>query len=435
VTERVDLSRARSRHAWWARAASRVAGFGARLVLRLPDGVISRLLGAAAAVAGLLRMEDQRLQVDDVRGIFAEDPEGAHALRRLILDGRREQILAFLRGALRHHVGAADAGRIAVAGPFRRPTRPLAGTARVALVGADPELQALGRACSECEGMAIVDDEDGADALEVGASAEAVEARVGEALAAGRAVSVHHAAVPSAAVLQGWLAAADRSGAVLRVLIPVLHYAPVQRVRELIASGEVGEVGTVRIRATLARTLDGPPTLAPPRTGWLAHPAFDHFALLVAFGGPVREVAAYLDDLAPEGGQGLVACRHAHPGRYGLLECTWSPDLRLPTTLLPHDLEAEVAGSDGILWLRRGMARRTAEAPVAVRVGRSAYTLGVACGLPDRWGEVYARAARELRDALRTGHHPLLAPADLLNAFRARDAGLRAAAHPGVLQV
>jgi predicted dehydrogenase len=431
---RLDLSRARTRHALWARVASRLAAVGARLFLRLPDGVIAALLGAGVTAARLLGMEEQRLQIGDVQGIFAEDPEGARALRRLILEGRDGQILAFLRGALRHHVGAADAGRIVVAGPYLRAKRPLNRTVRVALVGDDPELNALGRAYKGCDGIEVADDVDRADAIEVGVSAEAVVERVGEALAAGRSVSVHHAAVPSAEVLGQWLAEANGSGATVRVLVPVLHYAPVQRVRELIAVGEIGEVATVRVRATLARPLDGP-SPAPPQKSWLVHPAFDHLALLVALGGPVHGLTAYLGDMRPDGGQGLVACRYAHPGRYGLLECAWSPEFAVPTALLPYDLEAEIAGSDGIVWLRRGMARRTLEAPVAVRVGRSAYTLGVESGVPDRWGQVYRRAARELRDALRKGYHPLLAPSDLLAAFRARDAALRAADHPGVLEV
>ena len=93
------------------------------------------------------------------------------------------------------------------------------------------------------------------------------------------------------------------------------------------------------------------------------------------------------------GGQGLVACQFAHPGRYGLLECVFAPHLFIRSDYFPYDLEVEIAGTDGIIWLRRGMAKRTQSPAIEVRVGQRAFSFGAASGIEEDWNWAYREAA------------------------------------------
>jgi len=433
---RIDLERVPRRHGVVARVAGWLLTVGLRLFMRLPGPVVLVLLWVAVLLARRVAGEQAAEQVADVRAVFAGDPRGSVALRRLVLGARTGQLVAFLQGMLRHHLFAAPEERLLVAGPRIGSSRPVRGTLRVAVVGGGHEAARLAAAYRE-QGEVVVSEEitEEVHAVEVVGMGPMPMEHLAEALERGVSVSVHHAALPSAGALEGLRSLAEASGAFLRVLHPALYYPPVHRLRELVVAGELGEVGTIRVRATLGGSGGRAPPCPPDPDAWLTHPAFDHTALLVILGGPARQVCSYLTAMSPLGGQGVIACRFAHPGRYGVLECAHAPGLVLPSEHHPWDLEVEVSGSDGIAWLRRGMARRTWSAPLDVRVGRKAYSLGVESGLPARWARVYDLAAQELVQAMRGGVRPAVSPADLLEAARLRDGAIVAATHPGVLEV
>jgi hypothetical protein len=136
-----------------------------------------------------------------------------------------------------------------------------------------------------------------------------------------------------------------------------------------------------------------------------------------------------------KGGQGLINCKFVHPGRYGLLECTYAPELHVRSDFFPHDLEVEIAGTDGILWLSRGMGKRTQAAPLRVRVAREASTIGVECGLEEEWSSVYATAAGEMVRMVSGRARPLMKPEEILSAFRLQERAYEASRAREVLSV
>jgi predicted dehydrogenase len=194
------------------------------------------------------------------------------------------------------------------------------------------------------------------------------------------------------------------SGVSAAVAYRAWAWPPVRALAALVAEGTLGEVASIRVQAVLGGRGGRLPAVPPDPDGWPCHDAFDHLPLLAILGGPIATVAAYADPMDPvRGGRALVAVGFEAPGRYGLLECVWAPDMTVASEGRPHDLQAEVAGTDGVAWLRRGEGRRAMQAPIQVRVGKEWRTYGVANGLEDAWDARDPRGgapdARALRSA------------------------------------
>jgi hypothetical protein len=207
-------------------------------------------------------------------------------------------------------------------------------------------------------------------------------------------------------------------------------------VAQLLLEGTIGEPSTLRLRATVG--CGGRyPTPAPKAGDWFAHPGFDHFLLMTYLGGPVAKGAAYLNapSEAGRGGSALVSCHFARPGLLGALDCTFAPGMQLPSALFAHDLEVEVAGTDGVLWLTRGMADRTKAAPVSMRVGARAYTLGVESGLADLWETAYLNAAEELRAWCSGARSLLISDEQVSSAYEFKSRVVGMATSPGVVSL
>ncbi len=403
-----------------------------RALVRLPTAWLIWLLttvrrGADFVGAG----NDVRAQLGDMLEVLRDDAAGHHTLRRLVLEARRSQLLSFLRGMLRHHMGLPHHHPDVAApdGASLLPTETVSAEVTVGLVGAGFDLEQLG--CeygrrSECRVIRLGDDghlPPGLDVLEIGPEVREPTEFAAGALEKGLAVSVHHSCLKSHRQLVRLLESARRGRAWLEVFYPYLHYAPLAYTMALLDAGEIGEVTTVRVRATLGRVGEatGTPPQDPP--AYLAHAAFDHFLLLVCLGGAVEKFTAYLNRMdASAGGQGLLAVKYVHPGRYGLLECTFAPQLGLRTDHQPHELEVEIAGTDGIVWLQRGMAARVQAAPVRVRVGRISYSIGVESGLRDSWGHVYQAAVEQrLQRVTRKDGRGIMTEAEIIAAIRLRE--------------
>jgi len=194
------------------------------------------------------------------------------------------------------------------------------------------------------------------------------------------------------------------------------------KMKALLAEDLLGEIGAIRVRAILGGN-GAPQVLAPPfGERPLLHPAFDHFFLLTFLGGPAARLTAYLQPMdAQTGGQAMVAVRHQSAGCYSHLECAYAPELSVRSEYYPHDLTVEVAGTNGIIWLRRGMADRTQEPPLTVRVGREAYTIGIESGMTADWAKVYHEAAAEWLAAIGGRVVTRLTTEQALSAFQLRE--------------
>ena len=420
-----------------------------RFVARIPDPILVPLLRVAAwATVRLTGDPAAAGPVREILEIAETDPAGMNVLRNLLLKGREAQFIALLEGTITHHVGPEPNpppemphGMKRQRNPRRSPKQPL----RVGVVGDDLDAELLCRAYGgrpDCalvpvEPARLLEDEEALmelDLLEVDDPGLIDEAFLLRALEQEVAVSLHHRRVDEPELARRLLLAARRGGGRFRVFCPTLSYPPLLRVKRMLDDDLLGEVCSIRVRATIGGKGGRLPPDPPDPDRYLDHPAFDQFLLLAALGGKLQSVTAYLNPMHPErGGQGLVDCKFASPARYALLECTFSPDLFIRSDYHPYDLEVEVAGSDGIVWMRRGMAKRTQSAPVEVRVGRKAYSVGVECGLPEDWGEAHAQAAALWAAAARGQAVPSMDDATLLSALRLKERVYEAARSPEVI--
>jgi len=415
---------------WIARALRAVAG--------MSDARLAGLLGAVERVLRLFGKTGEDLAaLVELREIAQTDPRGMTLLRNLILEGRQEQLLALLRGTLKHYAFGGPEGRdlegLQPAGKGRGPLL------RLGIAGDHQDLAGLGRAYRErdrCQAAAVRAEEllgreaalEGLSALEISAPALANPDFLRGALSRGVAVSVHHSCFDGPEAVGAALNAAPRHGAPFRVFHPALYYPPVVRLKSLLDASRVGEVCNIRIRATLGGSGGAAAPVAPDPEKYLTHPAFDQLLLMTFLGGEVERVAAYLNPMDPQrGGQGVLSCKFARPGRYGLLELTWAPGLYLRSDHSPHDLEVEVAGSDGILWLTRGMAERTRAAPIRLRVAQESSTIGIEAGLREDWAAVYASAAGEMVRMISARARPLIRSEEIVSAYRLRERAYEAA--------
>jgi len=424
--------------------AARSSVAAARTLGRLPDIILVPVLRAIRRLS-LIGGSDPEAPdpLAEIIEILKNDPEGNRAIRRLMTDNRTGQFTSMIKGLLRHH--AIAPGRIPVHKRIRIPvevpgrekkrTKGRKKKISVGVAGEGYENDRLLEAYNDLPGCIAERIEDlrsgevpAVDILEAADGGDAGAERLAELLDKGIAVSAPCGAITSRDEFVALAGASKRGGAPFRLRYPYLYYPPVRMVRALLDGGEIGEIATIRIRATIGGSGGRHEPVPPDEADYLRHPAFDHFPLLASLGGPPAEVGAYLHAMdGALGGQGLVSCRFEADGRYGILECSYAPGMRFASTAFPYDLEAEVSGTDGIVRLRRGMARRSLEAPIHVRTGRLAYSIGVESGLADEWEQVYRNAAAEMVETLSGKAVGLLSQRELSAAFAAREAANKAA--------
>lgn len=399
-----------------------------RLLARLPRPLLAPVIGAARWLAGTIAKDPNAAgPLVELHEIVRDDARGSEALRRILIEARDSQLVSVAMGAWRHHRQVEPDPTAAYARVTTDDKRSRHSPASIALIGDTAEFAFLREAYRRHPDCRLLETGDadsfaGANGVEIVLDKPAAVAVAVEALARGVAVSAH---LGQAATAEAWMMlrdAAARHGAPLRLMYSYFYYPPAQKVKALTATGFIGEPTTLRIRATLGG-LGATRLLAPPFGEQpLRHPAFDHFPLLTFLAGPAASLTAYLHPMDPaHGGQGLVACRFAAPGRLGLLECAYAPEMFLRSDYFPHEVEIEYTGTDGFLRLRRGMTARTQEPPLIARVGKALHVFGVELGLEDEWGMVYDRAVSEMLDLIGGREVAHLEPDAVLSALRMRE--------------
>lgn len=379
--------------------------------------------------------------IAEIRELLETDPKGAQALRRILLENRKPQALSVIRGILLHYAIGQNGPLVSIS--YEKPQTGLNSSnlpLKIGIAGTDLDAKLLKNAYESLQASELIELADpdqqpnGITAIEITDGRWATDEKVKALIDSRIGISLHSSCIPSSAKLRQWLQLAANTGTPFRVFSPDIYYPPIQAVRKLIQGGQIGEVTTVRIRATLAGSGGKLEAKMPSPNDYLKHPAFDHFLLMAGLGGPLKSTASYLNPMDPKkGGQGLVNCRFAYDGRYGLLECTLAPQMVIRSEFYPYDLEAEIAGTDGTIWLTRGMAERTQEAPVLVRVGQQHFTIGVERGLPTGWESAHLEAAADFIKQLTGRSRPPLSSAEIVSAIGLRESAQQAAGLPGIL--
>ncbi len=417
-----------------------------RRLVRVSDRGLARGLGVLEWILLKVKRDPEAIEpVSELRDIARTEPKGMNLLRNLLLEGRDEQFLYLVGGVMKHHAKPPPQGqkpleRVKVK---KRPQGPV----QLGLAGDHPDLEMMREAYREdpsCKGETFQAEELLSDhrilakvnALEVAHPSLANEDFVTSVLSQNVAVSLHHACLTSPEMLQRSLTASRLTLTPFRVFYPLMHYPPLQRVKRYLQEGLIGEVCCIRVRATIGGKGGRLEPERPDPEQYLDHPAFNHFLLLTYLGGSIEKVTAYLHPMDPEkGGQGLVDVKFTYPGRFGLLECAYAPDLHVRSEHYPYDLEVEVAGSDGIIWMSRGMAKRTQTAPISVRVGQKAFSVGVECGLEEEWSSVYRNAAGDFLDLVRGKGAVWMQDEALISALALKDKVYQAAEAREVLSL
>ena len=180
------------------------------------------------------------------------------------------------------------------------------------------------------------------------------------------------------------IAAAKGSGAVLRVLEDYLFYEPIVKLRDVVASGEIGEPAGIHMK--IVATGRGGWDVGMESYIWQFEQAkdgrgmlvFDHgwhqLAVAHAMFGPVRRIYAWIGatqpapDLAPEvllDAPSTLVWEHEN-GVRGVMDVTLSPDQYFRSDYYTCDERVEVTGSRGYARCNRISAYGIQEPSVVV---------------------------------------------------------------------
>jgi predicted dehydrogenase len=261
------------------------------------------------------------------------------------------------------------------------------------------------------------------------------------AIAAGKHVALQKPMTVDLAEADALIEQAAVAGVRLKVFENFVFYPPIQRAKQLIEEGAIGEPRSIRLKSNAGRSDTA--WEVPPEAGlWRLDPArcgggpmvFDdgHHKFSIAwwlFGGLPAEVHAFIghDELAPGfvlDQPSLVSWRYAD-GRVGSLEVVLSPGLELWTEQYAQDDRVEVTGTEGVLWVMQGHGRLLDVPPVILhRDGRTRTFPEV----PTRWADSFAASVHDFVEALATGRAPALTGEEGREVLRFALAAQRSAA-------
>lgn len=237
------------------------------------------------------------------------------------------------------------------------------------------------------------------------------------AAAAGKHISLQKPMAMSIDECDAIISAASDAGVVLKVFENFVFYPPIQRARQMIDAGEIGEVLSIRLKSAagyspegwqvpaeaMAWRFDNAQSGGGPQvfddghhkfaSAWYLHgmPQTIHAFIGASFGGVLDSPS-------------VVTWQYAD-GAVGTFEATFSPELKLHGKYYGQDDVIEVTGTKGVLWVTRGHGRMLDVAPVVLyRDGRTTHVDDVD---PD-WGTSFVASGQNFVDALLHGGAPVL---------------------------
>lgn len=222
--------------------------------------------------------------------------------------------------------------------------------------------------------------------------------------------------------------AATARGQVVRVFENFLFYPPVSRLVEIVGSGEIGEVLSVR-----QKSLSGDPSqgwdvpldaaawrLDPERCGGgplVFDDGIHKFSIFWALMGVASEIHAWIGATPVEGGAvdapSLVSFRW-DSGAIGNLEVVRGTEVLIATQHYVQDDRVEVTGNRGVAWVNRGHGRLLEEPALRVyRDGKVTDHHDLVTG----WDASFVLATKDFIEAVREGRSSLLTPAQHLEVL------------------
>jgi predicted dehydrogenase len=238
---------------------------------------------------------------------------------------------------------------------------------------------------------------------------------------AGKHVSVQKPMALSAAEADQMIDAAQAAGVMLRVYENFVYYEPAVRARQMIETGEIGEVRAVRMHISTGTSSTG---WEVPLSAWAwrfdeakcggGPLVFDHgyhlFSLAHYLGGPVERVYAWIESTPIASGANVdapavIMFRYEAPRRYGVLDVEHTPEMKIDSDYYADDDRVEVIGEKGILFINRYTAR-TVDLPELML-----FKDGKTTAIPiegSEWHDSFVAATQDLIEKLRRGGQPRL---------------------------
>lgn len=241
---------------------------------------------------------------------------------------------------------------------------------------------------------------------------------------AGKHVSVQKPMALSAAEADQMIAAANKGGVTLRIYETFVFYAPAVRAKEMIDSGEIGEIRAIRMHVNTG-TADSAWKVPLSAWAWRFNEkqcgggplVFDHgyhlFSLGYYLGGPVEKVYAWIDrtPVAESAGvlktdaPAMIMFKFKSSRSYGQLDIEYTPKMRIYSDYYADDDRIEVIGEKGILFINRYTAR-TVDLPELMLFKNGKTTPIPVDGV--EWHDSFIAATEDFIEKLKTGGQPRL---------------------------
>jgi predicted dehydrogenase len=245
-----------------------------------------------------------------------------------------------------------------------------------------------------------------------------------QAAQAGKHISVQKPMALSAAEADEMIAAATKSGVLLRVYETFVYYAPAMRARTMIEAGEIGQVRAVRMHVNSGT---GDTSWKVPLSAWLwrlnekqsggGPLVFDHgyhlFSLGYYLGGPVEKVFAWIDKTPlPEAAgvfsvdaPAMIIFQYKAAHCYGQLDIEHTPKMRIYSDYYADDDRIEVIGEKGVLFINR-YTTKTVDLPPLMLFKDGKTTEVVVQGV--EWHDSFIATTQDFIEKLKTGGQPRL---------------------------
>lgn len=238
-----------------------------------------------------------------------------------------------------------------------------------------------------------------------------------QAAAAGKHISLQKPMALDVDEADRIIATAAGAGVTLKIFENFVFYPPIQRARDLIDAGEIGDVLSIRLKSAAGYSTEGWQVPAeamawrfdPSKSGGGAQ-VFDDghhkFSSSWYLHGFPQSVHAYIGSSfnGVLDSPSVVTWQYAD-GAVGTFEATFSPELRLHGNYYGQDDRIEITGSKGVIWVTRGHGRMLDVAPVVLYKDQRTIHMD---DMDADWGVSFVKSGRHFVHALLEGHDPVV---------------------------
>ncbi len=238
------------------------------------------------------------------------------------------------------------------------------------------------------------------------------------ALQMGKHVSTQKPVAPTVAEADRLAAVDAKTDAMFRVTENFIYYPPLVKAKQLIDSGAIGEMSSMRMRTFLGKALSAPEVnVTESALEWRREPAhnpggltFDggwhKFATAVWLAGEAESVSAIItktDDFMVESPTAVI-WKHVGRDLLGIMEAVNAPEMEIRGKYYPVDDFFEFTGSKGAIWVTRSTGEMHDLPPVMLFKGTETVTFQT----PSDWLEGFNAAAAAFIDGIISGQQQMM---------------------------